>query len=175
VEVHIEDAIAAPLEAVEALVLDRRSLQRLSAVSPVGYRATLVSYHEAPGEVERVARFEVRGLRSLTGVPLVPDHVIWTDCLRWLRSEHAASFTIDPQVNAWLHARIICRGDYRLARIGAEGTRRSIDGVVRVDVPVVGAVFERAIVGLLERHFAAEARFLSAHAVPAPSPCAGPA
>jgi hypothetical protein len=157
---RIEHAIAADLGAVEALVLDRETLLKVKAISPIGYRAELVRHRDTGEQVERVARFSARGVRALTHLPLVPDNFEWMDRLLWTRSTHRASFVIDPFLTAWLRPRVSCSGEYRLSAEASHSTRRTVEGKVRVDVPVFGGLLERAVVGLAERHFEAEARFL---------------
>jgi Protein of unknown function (DUF2505) len=138
----------------------------------VQYRAELVSLEERDGVVERVARFDARRLRRLTGLVWLPDSAVWTERTFWRRAEHAASFVIEPELTAWLRGRVHCTVEYRLTARDAAATVRTIEGTVTVDLPAVGAVIERAVVTLLELHFAAEAGFLArfaGRAAPAPS------
>jgi hypothetical protein len=63
----LQHTIAAPLDAVEAALLDPTRLPRLPAVSPVLRQAEVTKLDERGGEIERVARFEAGNLRALVG------------------------------------------------------------------------------------------------------------
>jgi len=91
---------------------------------------------------------------------LFPDRAVWTQRTRWQLALHRASFVIEPTLAPGLRAFVQCGGEYRLEPLGAGGTRRIVDGEIRVRVPTLGSRIERAVVSLLATHFPAEARLL---------------
>jgi hypothetical protein len=156
----LQHTIPAAPEAVEEALLDRATLELLTDVSPVVWRAQPVFRHDRRRTIERLTRCEARGLRALTGARLAPDRAEWKERILWRRAAHVGFFAIDPTLAPWLRSRFRCEGRYHLVAQGAV-TRRVVEGEVSVAVPVVGAVIEKIVVELLERHFAAEAQLLA--------------
>ncbi len=152
---HLEHTFDAPLDAVEAAMVDPVFLEgtRLPDVGPPqvlsrnedGDTVTLrVSYHYT-GSLDSLAR---RVLRT-TDVAWVQETVLD-------RSAHRTTFTVIPKVYP---ERFDCGGVMQLTNAGS-GTERVIDGELKIKVPIFGGRAEGLIVPGLRTRMNREAELL---------------
>lgn len=154
------DRIPAPLDVVEAAILEASFQQRLRGLPNVAERAVTLQEERPDGTVRRIARYRYGG-----DLPAGVERAVGTSALTWDEvgvfhpSRHEWTFEVEPHV---FSGRLECRGTYRLRSEG-EATIREIDLDVRVNVPIVGARAERAIAEGLEETIRAEGEILSTY------------
>ena len=153
---HLEHTFAAPLDAVEAAMVDPVFLEgtRLPDVGPPqvlsreerGDTVTLrVNYHYT-GSLDSLAR---RVLRS--------GDVAWVQETKLDRSTHRTTFTVTPKVHP---DRFECGGEMQLTE-GTDGTTlRVIDGALKIKVPLFGSRAEGLILPGLRSRIQREAELL---------------
>ena len=87
-----------------------------------------------------------------------PARLTWVEHSELDRRTHRTTFVIQPDHYA---DRLSCEGTVSLESLDA-GTRRVLDGDLRVRVPLVASTVERAIVSGLRDHASAEVRVVQA-------------
>ena len=87
-----------------------------------------------------------------------PERLTWVEESRLDRSTHCTTFTVRPDHYA---DRFTCAGTITLEPAG-DGTRRTLEGDLRVRFPLVGGKVEHAIVAGLRDHASAEAQVVQA-------------
>lgn len=98
-------------------------------------------------------------MRLIAAVSTAARAIIDPDQLSWLQQEkydlasETAAVVFHPDNYS---DRFSCSGTYRFCQGSNGGTKRVIDGDIRVRVPLVGREVERAIVSGLRDHFAQE-------------------
>ena len=154
----LEQHFAAPLEAVEAAFVDPSLLRELATLPELG-RPELLAHVDAGDTVSQQVRYVFTGELSPAVTAVVdPRRLTWVEHSELERATHRTAFRIAPDHYA---DRLSCSGRVTLERAGG-GTRRVIDGDLRVRFPLVGAKVERAIVSGLRDHASAEARIVQA-------------
>ena len=153
VRFRIQQRFDAPVEAVEAVLLDPAFLERLAALPKLG-RPQLLDQREEGDVVHRRVRFAFAGHLSAAVTAVVdPARLTWVEESTVDRSTHRTTFRILPDHYA---ERLRAAGTFTLGPDGP-GSRRVAEGDVVVRFPLVGSKVERAIVSGLEEHAAAEA------------------
>ncbi|MBV8983063.1 MAG: DUF2505 domain-containing protein [Acidimicrobiia bacterium] len=153
---HLEHTFSAPLDAVEAAMVNPEFLEstRLPDVGPPevlsrqenGDIVTLrVSYHYT-GSLDSLAR---RVLRS--------GDVSWVQETKLDRSTHRTTFTVMPKVHA---DRFQCGGAMQVTQAGEATTQRVIDGELKIKVPLFGNRAEGLILPGLRSRMQREAELL---------------
>jgi len=151
---HIEQRFDAPLERVEAALLDPAFLERLAALPRLG-RPQLLDQRDDGDLVHRRVRHAFTGeLSSAVTAVVDPAKLTWVEDATIDRRTHRTSFRILPE---HYRDRLTASGTIVLQPAGA-GTRRVAEGDLRVRFPLVGSKVERAIVGGLQEHAVAEER-----------------
>jgi hypothetical protein len=156
VKFHLEHTFAAPLDAVEAAMVDPAFLEgtRLPDVGPPkvlsrdddGSTVTLrVDYHYT-GSLDSLAR---RVLRT--------GDVSWVQETKLDRSTHRTTFTVTPKVHA---DRFECGGVMQLTKTSDGATERVIDGELKIKVPLFGSRAEGMILPGLRSRMQREAELL---------------
>jgi hypothetical protein len=157
VKFHLEHIFHAPLDAVEAAMVDPEFLEstRLPDVGPPkvlsreedGDTVTLrVDYHYT-GSLDSLAR---RVLRS--------SDVAWVQETKLDRRSHRTTFTVIPKVHA---ERFQCGGAMQLTEAEADAAvERVIDGELKIKVPLFGGRAEGLIVPGLRTRMNREAELL---------------
>jgi hypothetical protein len=147
----------APVEAVEAALLDPAFLDRLGELPRLG-RPHLLDQHEEGDVVRRRVRYAFTGDLS-PAVTAVVDRakLTWVEESTTDRRTHGTTFRMVPDHYA---DRLTSSGEFTLTPEG-EGSRRVADGDLRVRFPLVGGRVEQAIVSGMEEHAAVEARALA--------------
>jgi hypothetical protein len=156
VKFHLEHTFSAPLDAVEAAMVDPVFLEgtRLPDVGPPqvlsreenGDTVTMrVSYHYT-GSLDSLAR---RVLRS--------GDVSWVQETKLNRSTHRTTFTVTPKVHG---DRFECGGAMHLTEAGDGATLRVIDGELKIKVPLFGSRAEGLILPGVRSRMQREAELL---------------
>jgi Protein of unknown function (DUF2505) len=152
---NLEHSFAAPIEAVEAAMVDPAFLEstRLPDVGPPrvlsreddGDTVTLRVDYQYTGSLDSLAR---RVLRT--------GDVAWVQETVLHRSTHRTMFTVTPKVHA---DRFESGGVMQLTAAGGE-TKRVIDGELKIKVPLFGRRAEGLIVPGLRSRMNREAELL---------------
>jgi len=155
-------ALAATVPAVEEALVDPQALAllpRLARPAPLVVCGQLVRQRTPPGEIERVARFEVAGLHATCGPDIGPDGVSFTAWTLWRKTEQVGVFDIQFSASGWPLTGMTCQGQIRHLPEG-ENTSRLVEGELRAPVPLAGTPCGHALGKLLGIHFGAEAAAL---------------
>ena len=155
---RLEQRFSAPVDAVEAAFLDPALLAELANLPQVG-RPELLSSRSDGDAVIREVRYAFTGQLSPAVTRVVdPDRLTWVEHSEFDRSAHRGVLRVRPDHYA---DRFTCSATVAFDPAGA-GTVRVVEGDLRVRFPLVGAAVERAIVGGLRDHAAAEERVVQA-------------
>ena len=160
---RIEQRLAAPVERVEAALLDPAWYEAVTA-SPAVWAPELLEVTD--GEGERVGlrvRYRFRGtLNPAAGKVVSPAKLSWVEVSTLDRAAHTIDLRIEPDHYA---DRLRFTGSGVLQPDGKE-TNRVLDGDVRVKVLLVSGTVEGAVVSGLKEHAAVEERVFSAFVGP---------
>ncbi|HEV2760963.1 MAG TPA: DUF2505 domain-containing protein [Acidimicrobiales bacterium] len=155
---RLEQRFAAPLDDVEAAFVDPALLAEL-ATSPELGRPVLLEHDDAGHSVSQQIRYTFTGELSPAVTSVVdPKRLTWVEHSELDRRTHRSVFRIRPD---HYPDRLSCSGTISLDPADG-GTRRTIEGDLRVRFPLVGSKVERAIVSGLRDHASAEARVVQA-------------
>lgn len=148
----VEQRFEAPLEQVEAAIVDPAYLERLRTLPKLG-RPTLLERREDGDVVHQAVRYAFVGdLNAAVRRVVDPQRLTWIEEAMIDRSTHVTTWRIVPDHYANL---LRSHGTFRLEPVG-DGTRRVAEGDLQVSVPLVGGKVERAIVSGLREHAALE-------------------
>ena len=149
---RIEQRFAAPVDAVEAALLDPAFIDRLANLPKIG-NAELIS-QEADGDVvDQEVRYVFTGnLSAAVRAVVDPNKISWILESRFDRTDHHSTWRIIPD---HYRERLTSEGTTRLVADGDE-TRRLTEGFLKVHMALVGGRVERAIVSGLKEHADAE-------------------
>ena len=149
--------VPAPLAEVEDALLDPAFLARLAELPRLGRPRLLAT--ETDGDVVRQqVRYRFSGdLAPAVTAVVDPDKLTWVEDTTYDRRRHRGEHRIVPD-----HYRDRLRASYttQLEEHGG-GTRRLVEGDLRVRFPLVGGRVERAIVSGLVEHAGLEAGVLA--------------
>lgn len=149
---RIQQRFDAPVEQVEAVLLDPAFLARLGQLPKLG-RPELLDQREDGDVVHRRVRFAFAGQLSAAVTAVVdPARLTWVEESTVDRRTHRTTFRIRPDHYA---DRLRASGTFTLGADGP-GSRRVAEGDVVVRFPFVGSKVERAIVSGLQDHAEAE-------------------
>ena len=152
----IEQAFSAPLERVEAALVDPAYLERLQGLPKLG-RPALLERREDGALVHQSVRYAFVGdLNAAVRRVVDPKRLTWVEDATIDRAEHLTTWRIVPDHYANL---LRSHGTFRLTPLG-EGTGRLAEGEIKVSVPFVGGKVEQAIVSGLREHAALEQEVL---------------
>ncbi len=155
---RFEQQFSAPLEEVEAAFVDPALLAELSTLPALG-RPELVGHVDAGNSVSQQVRYAFTGPLSPAVTAVVdPERLTWVEHSELDRRAHRSVFRIQPDHYA---DRLSCSGTAMFEPVG-DGTRRTVEGDLKVRFPLVGGKVERAIVSGLRDHASAEARVVQA-------------
>jgi hypothetical protein len=154
-EFHLDHRFDAPLDAVEAAMVNPEFLEgtRLPDVGP-----PKVLSREEDGDIVtlRVSYQYTGSLDSLARRVLRTSDVAWVQETVLDRGAHRTRFTVTPKVHAH---RFDCGGVMQLTNAGA-ATERVIDGELKIKVPLFGRRAEGLIVPGLRTRMNREAELL---------------
>lgn len=150
---RIEQRFDAPVEEVEAALLDREFIARLANLPKIG-RAELLAQESDGDIVEQEIHYVFTGnLSAAVRAVLDPEKISWILESRFDRKANHSTWRIIPDHYA---ERLTSEGTTRLVASGT-GTARVMEGFLKVHMPLVGGRVERAIVSGLKEHAGAEA------------------
>jgi hypothetical protein len=158
VEFRLEQRFRAPLEEVEAALVDPALLVELSNLPRLGGPEILARSDDGDTVTMSVRYRFVGHLSAAVTAVVDPGRLTWVERSTLDRGTHRTAFRIEPDHYA---DRLACEGVARLEADG-DGTRRTVEGDIRVRFPLVGGKVERAIVSGLEDHADAEAAIVEA-------------
>ena len=154
---RIEQRFAAPVEAVEAALLDPAFIDRLANLPKIG-KSELLSQETDGDVVDQEVRYVFTGSLSAAVRAVVdPNKISWILESRFDRTNHHSTWRIIPD---HYRERLTSEGTTRLIADGDQ-TRRLTDGFLKVHMALVGGRVERAIVSGLKEHADAEATELA--------------
>ena len=148
----IEQAFAAPLERVEAALVDPDYLERLSSLPKLGRPTLLDRREDEDGAlVHQSVRYAFVGdLNAAVRRVVDPKRLTWVEEATIDRRTHVTTWRIVPDHYGHL---LRSSGTFRLRPdTDGEGTRRTAEGDLKVSVPFVGGKVEGAIVSGLREH-----------------------
>lgn len=149
---RLEQRFDAPVEAVEAALLDAGFAERLGSLPRLG-RPEVLRQEQAGLLVYREVRHAFVGNLSPAVTAVVdPARLTWVDVATHDLVTHRSEHRIVPDHYG---SRLTCRYATSLAQT-AEGTARVAEGELRVHMPLVGGRVERAIVSGMAEHAALE-------------------
>lgn len=149
----IEQRLEAPLERVEAALVDPAYLERLQSLPKLG-RPTLVDRREDGDVVHQAVRYAFVGELSAAVRRVVdPQRLTWVEEATVDRTTHVTTWRIVPDHYGHL---LRAHGTFLLEPDGGGATRRVAEGELKVSVPFVGGKVEQAIVSGLREHAALE-------------------
>lgn len=157
-EFVVEQVIAAPLDAVEGAFVDPGFLARLAELP--SFAGVELLDQEVDGDLvrQRVRYAFVGELSPAVTAVVDPAKLSWVEESVHDRTTHRAACRIVPDHYA---QRLECSYTVQLTAKGG-ATRRTVQGDLRVRVPLLGGRAERAIVGGLRDHAEREAAALAA-------------
>jgi len=151
---QIEQRFAAPLEPVEAALIDARFLSRLAGLPKLGQPDLLDQQANGDIVTQRV-RYRFAGdLSGAVRAVVDPTRLSWVEVSKIDLAHHATTFEIVPDHYSNM---LKCRGSFHLRTATPSGCVRVGEGDMEVHVPLVGRRVEAAIVSGLREHAAAEA------------------
>ena len=155
----IEQEFSAPLERVEAALVDPAYLERLSELPKLGRPTLLGRREEGEHLVHQSVRYAFVGdLNAAVRRVVDPQRLTWVEESTLDRRTHATTWKIVPDHYGHL---LRASGTFRLTADG-DGTKRVAEGDLKVSVPFVGGKVEQAIVSGLREHAALEQDVLEA-------------
>jgi len=158
VDFEVEQRVSAPVERVDAALVDPAFIAQLNALPKIG-KAELVSQERHGDTVEQEVRYFFRGeLSSAVRAVVDPRKLSWIIESSSNLTNHTSTWRILPDHYG---DRLTSSGTMQLLDSGG-ATRRLIAGRVKIHMPLVGGRVERAIVSGLKEHFSDEVAQLEA-------------
>lgn len=152
----IEQRLAGDVDSVEAVLLDPSYTAARSELPKLGDPEMLELTRDGDTVRQRVRlRFTAQLSSAVTAV-VDPERLTWIDDATWDTAAHRAEHTVVPDHYA---DRLQCTYSETLFADG-DGTRRVLDGRLRVKVVLVAGLVERAIVSGLRDYASAETPLL---------------
>lgn len=151
--VRIEQRLAAPVERVEAVLLDPRWYEAVAASDAV-WAPELLDVEDGGGPLVGLrVRYRFRGRLNPAAARVVdPARLSWVEVSSLDRRSH----TIDLRVEPDHYADKLRFGGAVLLTPQGDRTHRQLDGEVKVRIPLVAGRVEGAIVSGLREHAAVE-------------------
>lgn len=153
----VEQRVPFPLVDVEEALVDPAFLARLAELPELG-APELLDQRRDGEEVHQRVRYRFAGALSPAVMAVVdPAKLTWVEETVYDRRAHTGDHQVLPDHYA---NRLKASFTTRLEPAG-NGTRREVDGVVRVSFPLVAGRVEKAIVGGLTEHAHLESEVLT--------------
>ena len=153
----IEQRLDGSPDAVQSVLFDAEFVAARSTLPKLGDAQLIESSRDGTTGRQRIRLRFTAPLASAVTAVIDPSKLTWIDDATYDLAAHTAAHEIVPDNYA---DRLSCS---YFARLDAtdDGTRRSLEGLVKVRMPLVGGKVERAIVSGLEEHADAEAVLLN--------------
>ena len=153
---HIEQQLNGSPDDVQSVLFDPEFVAARSNLPKLGDAELLESARDGAAGHQRIRLHFTAPLSSAVTAVIDPSRLTWVDHATYDLAAHTAEHRIVPDHYA---DRLAC--GYRAVLSGVDGrTQRTLDGEVKVRMPLVGGKVERAIVSGLEEHAAAEAALI---------------
>lgn len=151
--VRIEQRLAAPVERVEAVLLDPRWYEAVTAADTV-WAPELLDVEDDGGPLVGLrVRYRFRGRLNPAAARVVdPARLSWVEVSSLDRRSHTIELRVEPDHYA---DKLRFTGSILLTPQG-DSTSRHLDGEVKVRIPLVAGRVEGAIVSGLREHAAVE-------------------
>jgi hypothetical protein len=154
---NVDQPIAAPVDRVEAALVDPRFYEALASMPNIG-DPDVLECTARDGEVLLRVRYAFTGeLAAPARRVLDPAKLTWVVESKVNRSTFTTAFRMLPDYYA---NRLTCGGSYTLVPNGDNGTIQRMEGDLRVNYPVVGRLAERGIFLGLKENVAQEAAII---------------
>jgi hypothetical protein len=153
----IEQDLNGSPDAVQSVLFDPEFVAARSTLPKLGDAELLESSRDGSTGRQRIRLRFTAPLSSAVTAVIDPNRLTWTDDATYDLSAHTASHVIVPDHYA---DRLECSYGARLES-RSDTTHRSLEGTIKVRMPLVGGRVERAIVSGLEEHAAAEAALIN--------------
>ncbi len=151
--VRIEQRLAAPVERVEAALLEPRWYEAVAASDAVWAPELLDVEDDGGPLVPLRVRYRFRGRLNPAAARVVdPARLSWVEVSSLDRRSHTIDLRVEPDSYA---DKLRFTGSI-LLRPEGDTTWRELDGDVKVKVPLVGGKVEGAVVSGLREHAAVE-------------------
>ena len=153
---HIVHELDAPLDAVELALLSTEFAGLLLAALPI-FSSIETIKHELNGtEFRRVLRFQAKApLPGFNQKKVTRDMLSWEEDSVYRLGEHVSTWNVLPREPWRKYVRSV--GTYRLEALPSGLTRRTVEGSIKVFLPVFGPVVERMALGEIRKAYDAEA------------------
>src|SRR5688500_5069783 len=153
---HIEQRLSGAPEDVQSVLFDPEFVAARSNLPKLGDAELLESTRDGADGRQRIRLRFTAPLSSAVTAVIDPARLTWVDDATYDLAAHTAEHRIVPDNYA---DRLACT--YRVVLTAVDGhTQRTLDGEIKVRMPLVGGKVERAIVSGLEEHAAAEAALI---------------
>lgn len=154
---RLEQRFASPLADVEDALTDPAFLARLASLPNLGGADLL--RREVDGDLVHLdVRYAFAGTLSSAVTAVVdPDKLTWVDAATFDRAAHRSEHRIVPDHYG---GRLTCSYAASITPADVDGSRRIVEGELKVHFPLVGGRVERAIVHGMEEHARLEAAAL---------------
>jgi Protein of unknown function (DUF2505) len=156
-EIRIDQRITAPLDAVEAALLDRDFIASTSVLPKLGAPEVVELTRDGDRARSRIRYHFTAPLSAAVTRVVDPNKLSWIDEAAYDLVAHRARHRIVPDNYA---DRLEASYDMTLTARG-DATRRQVAGELKVHIPLVGGRVERAIVDGITEHADEEAKLLS--------------
>jgi hypothetical protein len=158
VRFEISHDFDAPLDTVELAVLSPHLGEKLgSALAQTKIESVATLEHDLKdGTLRRVLEFQASApFAFLKSYTIPKDAMSWQERTTYSIAEHTSQWSVHPKEQ---YSRYFAsQGTYKLTVLPDGRTRRTVIGELRVNVPVVGAIIERAALAEVRRTYDAEA------------------
>jgi hypothetical protein len=156
----VEQRFAADADAVAAAYADPSLYDALPATEKLD-RPEVVRHDGDGSSVVLEVRYRFHGdLSSAVRAVLDPSRLTWVERTAHDLAGRTASFELRPD---HYPDRLRARGTVRVEPTGDGGSRRVVEGDLKVRAPLVAGTVERTLVGDLRRHLEAEAPAVDAY------------
>jgi hypothetical protein len=152
----IEQRLAATPGEVQEILLDPEFVKGRADLPKLGDAELVDAVRDDHSARQRVRLRFTAPLASAVTAVIDPAKLTWIDDATYNLTMHTAEHHVVPDHYG---DRLSCTYSVKLEPFDG-GTRRVLDGVVKVRMPLVGGKVERAIVSGLEEHAAAEAALI---------------
>jgi hypothetical protein len=161
VRFEISHDFDAPLDALELAVLSPHLGQKLrDALAKTKIESVETIEHELRGgTLRRVLQFQAAAPFAFLQKYAIPkDAMSWQERSTYSLADHSSTWSVHPkeQYSRYFQS----EGVYRLSTLPDGRTRRTVIGELSVNVPLLGAVIERAALSEVRRTYDAEASSL---------------
>lgn len=150
-----------PLDALELAVISPNLFQelakRLHSIESVSQKEHVLT----DSRLERVWSYRANvKIPAFATKYVTPEMCAWDEKSTYDIKKHSSEWTILPHVKLEWRKLFTAKGTYVLAELESGRTRRTVNGILELRVPLVRPVAEKLIMGEVRKTFDAEAETL---------------